>query len=694
MTLNRTFSILLLSLTPAAFAQTPALSGENPRAVKLVTTHGIDVISIQRSVKPGDDFYLFANGNWIARTTIPADRPAVGRFNELADRSDKQVTAIIEDAAKANAAAGSDTRRIADLYHSYMDEAAIEHAGITPLKPELERIAAIHDKQQLSAALGATLRADTDALNNTHFHTQNIFGLWVAPGFQSSDQYAPYLMQGGIELPDRSYYLESNEHMQQVRAKYLAHMAAMFKLAGVDNPEQRAQRVLALETAIAKTQISLAESEDIHRANNLWQATDFSAKAPGLDWAAFFLAAGLDGKKSLYVWQTPAITAESALVASTPLDDWKDWLTLHTLDDNAPYMAKAFSDEWFDFYGKELTGAQEQRPREIRAVRLLNDNLGQAIGKLYAARYFSPEARAQAQRLVANLLAVYHKRLEAITWMAPSTKAEAIAKLDRLEVSVGYPDTFRTYDGLEIHADDLFGNVQRAKLFEYRYELSRIGQHVNRKEWCMDPQTVNAVNLPLDNGLNFPAAILQPPFFDPAAPDATNYGGIGTVIGHEISHTFDSEGADFDAKGAVRNWWTPADYAHFKAVTAALAAQFDTYEPLPGVHVNGKQTLGEDIADLGGVNAAFEAYHVALAGKSAPVIGGFTGDQQFFIAFGQVWASKTRDATLRRQLLTDPHAPAQIRPLTVRNLDEWYTNFNVQPGDKLYLPPGQRIRIW
>ncbi len=341
-----------------------------------------------------------------------------------------------------------------------------------------------------------------------------------------------------------------------------------------------------------------------------------------------------------------------------------------------------------------LGGAEQQRPREIRAVRLLNDNLGQAIGKLYAAQYFSPEARAKAQRLVANLLAVYHQRVEAVTWMAPSTKAEALAKLDRLQVSVGYPDTFRTYDGLEIRPDDLFGNVQRAKLFEYRYQLRRIGQPVDRKEWCMDPQTVNAVNLPLDNGLNFPAAILQPPFFDLAAPDATNYGGIGTVIGHEISHTFDSEGADFDAKGAVRNWWTPADYAHFKTVTAALAAQFDTYEPLPGVHVNGKQTLGEDIADLGGVNAALEAYHVALAGKPAPTVGGFTGDQQFFIAFAQVWAAKTRDAALRRQLLTDPHAPAQIRPLTVRNLDEWYTNFNVQPGDKLYLAPDQRIHIW
>ncbi len=575
-----------------------------------------------------------------------------------------------------------------------MDEAAIEHAGLTPLKAELDRIAAIHDKQQLSAALGATLRSDTDALNNTNFHTPDIFGVWVAPGFHDSDHYAPYLMQGGTELPDRAYYLDSSEHMQQVRTNYATHVAAMFRLAALDNPDQRAQHVLALETAIANAQLTLAESEDIHRANNFWQASEFATKAPGLDWPAFFRAAGLSSERSLYVWQASAITGESALVASTPLEDWKDWLALHAIEDNAPYLGKDINTEWFAFFGTELGGAQQQRPRDIRAVRLVNQQLGEAVGKIYAQRFFSPEAKAQAQRLVANLLAVYHKRLEAITWMAPSTKAEALAKLGTLRVSVGYPDTWRTYDGLEIRPDDLFGNVQRANLFEYRYQLSRIGHPVNRKEWCMDPQTVNAVNLPLDNGLNFPAAILQPPFFDPAAPDASNYGGIGTVIGHEISHTFDSEGADFDSKGAVRNWWTPADYEHFKQVTAALAAQFDTYEPLPGLHVNGRQTLGEDIADLGGVNASLDAYHVALAGKDAPKVGDFTGDQQFFIAFAQVWASKTRDAALRRQLLTDPHAPGQIRPLTVRNLDDWYKQFNVQPGDKLYLTPDQRIKIW
>jgi putative endopeptidase len=678
----RTLSVALLAFaTTSTIAQTPA-------------QHGIDLSSIDTSVRPGDNFYLYANGNWLKRTELPADRVSVGRFQELADRSDKQVIGLIQTAANSNPAAGTDTRRIADLYHSYMDEATIERLGLAPLKPALARIAAIQDKTQLSAALGAMVRADTDALNNTNFYTPNIFGLWIAPGFQDPQHYAPYLMQGGVQMPDRAYYLDSSEHMTAVRAKYATHLANMFRLAGFDNPEQHAQRVLALETAIAKAHLSLEESEDIHRANNLWNASDFPTKAPGIDWPAFFRGAGLSNQSKLYVWQADAITGESALVASMPLESWKDWLALNAIEENARFLSKPFFDEWFAFFGTELTGAPQPRPRDMRAVRLVNQYLGQPVGKLFAERYFSPEAKAQAQRLVANLLTVYHKRLEAITWMAPSTKAEALAKLGTLEVSVGYPDKWRSFDGLEIRADDLVGNVNRAKLFEYRYQLSRIGQPVDRRDWVMDPQTVNAVNLPLHNGLNFPAAILQPPFFDPAAPDAANYGAIGSIIGHEISHTFDTEGADFDSTGAVRNWWTPADFAHFSAATAALAAQVSTYEPLPGLHVNGKQTLGESIADLGGINAALDAYHVALAGKTAPTVGGYTGDQQFFLAFGQVWATKTREAALRQQILTDPHAPASVRALTVRNLDDWYPSFNVQPTDKLYLPPDQRVRIW
>ena len=657
-------------------------------------THGVDPSSIDHSVKPGDNFYLYANGDWIQRTTIPADRVAVGTFSILADRADKQVAAIIADAAKSKPAPNTDAGRIANLYHAYMDESAIEQHGLSAIKPELDRIATIKTQHDLAQALGLSLRSDVDALNNTNYHTANLFGLWVAPGFSDPDHYAPYLLQGGLGLPSRDYYIDDSAHMKDIRVLYATHAATIFKLAGFDHPEDRAARVLALEHAIAEHHVSLADSEDIKHANNLWQAADFTTKAPGLDWPTYFRAAGLASQKSFYVWQPAAFVGESALVASTPIATWKDWLAFHVLEANADALPKAFADQHFAFFDTTLSGAPQPRPRDQRAVLLVNRTLGEAVGKLYAQRFFSPQAKAQAEALVANLLTAFHQRLEAITWMAPATKAEALRKLGTLKVSVGYADTWRTYDGLDIQPNDLAGNLIRASLFEYRYELARIGQTVDRKEWVMTPQTVNAVNLPLDNGLNFPAAILQPPFFDPAAPAASNYGAIGSIMGHEISHTFDSEGASFDSQGRVRDWWTKADFAHFDAVTTALAKQFDTYEPLPGLHVNGRQTLGEDIADLGGIAAAFDAFHASLKGQPAPVVDGLSGDQQFFLAFGQNWKSKEREAALRRQILTDPHAPAQDRAEAVRNIDAWYTSFNVKPGEKLYLAPNDRVRIW
>jgi putative endopeptidase len=657
-------------------------------------THGVVLANIDHTIKSGDNFYLHANGEWMNRTTIPADRVSVGSFSILADRSNKQVAAIIADAAKSNPAPNTDLRRIADLYHSAMDESAIEQHGLSAIKPDLDRIAAIKTPRELAHALGLSLRSDTDALNNTNFHTPNLFGLWVAPGFGDPDHYAPYLMQGGLVLPSRDYYVDDSAHMKEVRASYTTHVAAMFKLAGFDHPEDRAAHVLALEHSIAEHHISLADSENIKRANNLWQASDFSTKAPGLDWPEYFRAAGLSSQKSFYVWQPSAFIGESALVASIPVDTWKDYLALHVLEANAQTLPKPFADERFAFFGTTLTGATQQRPRDQRAVLVVNQVLGEAVGKLYAQRYFSPEAKAQAEALVANLLAAFHQRLEAITWMAPATKVEALRKLGTLKVSVGYADTWRTYVGLDIKPDDLAGNLNRAQLFEYHHSLSRIGQPVDRKEWVMTPQTVNAVNLPLDNGLNFPAAILQPPFFDPKAPSASNYGAIGSIMGHEISHTFDSEGAAFDSEGRVRDWWTKEDFAHFDAATAALAQQFDGYEPLPGLHVNGRQTLGEDIADLGGIAAAYDAFHTSLKGQPAPEVDGLTGDQQFFLAFGQNWESKSRDAALRQQILTDPHAPGQDRAETVRNVDAWYAAFDVKSGEKLYLTPEQRIRIW
>jgi putative endopeptidase len=465
-------------------------------------------------------------------------------------------------------------------------------------------------------------------------------------------------------------------------------------LAGYSDAAQRAAKILALEQAIAKVQESLADSEVVEKANNVWTPADFQAKAPGLDWSAYFAAAGLEHQQEFYVWQPSAFIGESALVASAPLDTWKDWLAFHLLEQYGPFLSHPFADESFNFEGRILVGVPQQQPRWQRGVDVVNAYLGDAVGQLYAKRYFPPQAKAEAQDMVAHLIAAYHKRLEALTWLAPSTKAEALKKLDALYVGIGYPETWKDYSAYEVKAGDLFGNVWRADLWKYRYNIRRIGKPVDRHEWWMEPQTVNAVNLPLQDALNFPAAILQPPFFDPKAPAADNYGAIGTIIGHEISHTFDAEGSAFDAEGRLRNWWTPTDHQHFEQEAKALEDQYSSYEVLPGVHVNGAQTIDEDIADLGGVAAAYEAYHDSLHGKAAPRLNGFTGDQQFFIAFGQNWGSKTRPAALRRQVLTDPHAPAQFRADTVRNSDAWYTAFDVQPGEKLYLPPDSRVRIW
>lgn len=658
-------------------------------------THGISTANMDPKVRPGDNFYLYANGGFVARTILPADRASIGVFNVLTDAASNNIAAIIEDAAKTNGPTGSDEARIADLYHSFMDEPGIEAHGLDSLKPHLVAIDTIKNAHELAAALGLSLRADVDALNNTNFHTANLFGLWVAPGFSDPDHYAPYLMQGGLELPNRDYYLADTASMKAIREAYLIHIAAMFRLAGLSDPDTRAARVLALETAIAKVHISLADSEDIHKANNPWHPADFSTKAPGLDWTEFFRAANLSTEKTFIVWQPAAFTAESALVTSQPLDTWKDLLTYHLIESYAAATSKALADENFNFFGKTLSGATQQRPRDFRGTRLVSTALGDAVGKVYAQRYFSPQAKAQAEALVTNLLAAFRARLEALTWMAPATKTEALAKLNTLQIGIGYPDHYRSYAALEILPTSLFNNLWNVSLFDYTNALSRIDQPVDRKEWCMTPQTVNAVNLPLNNGLNFPAAILQPPFFDPQAPAAANYGAIGTIIGHEISHTFDSEGAAFDSKGRVRNWWTPADLAHFEASTTKLAAQYDTYKPFPDLSLNGRQTLGENIADVAGVAAALDAYHSSLKGKPTPnTVDGLTPDQQFFIAFGQNWGNVAREAALRATILTDPHAPAQFRALTVRNNDAWYTAFPIQPTDKLYLAPKDRVKIF
>jgi len=565
---------------------------------------------------------------------------------------------------------------------------------MAPLEPHLRAIAAIQDKKALAFALGKTLRADVDALNNTNFHTANLFGLWVAPDFNDSDHYAAYLMQGGLQLPDREYYTGQSDRMKNLRTAYQAHVAAMLKLAGFSESEARAAKIVGLEHAIAEKHLTLAENEDVHKANNPWKRTEFAAKAPGLDWAEYFRGAGLEKQEKFIVWQPGAFAGESALVASEPLETWKDFLAYHVIEAYGGVLPKAFADERFAFFGKSLQGITEQRPRWSRAVTVVNVWLGDAVGQMYAKQYFPPESKARVEKMVANIEEAFRQRIDALTWMDPATKAEAKAKLSTLYVGIGYTQHWLDYSAYEIKPDDIFGNLWRGNLFTYTRETARLGKPVDREEWTMTPQTVNAVNLPLQNAMSFPAAFLEPPFFDPNAPDAFNYGAIGAVIGHEVSHTFDAEGSAFDSKGRVRNWWTPADLAHFEASTQKLVEQYDKYKPFPDLALNGKQTIDENIADVAGIAAAYDAYHATLGGNKAAEQAGFSGDQQFFLAYGQTRASKPREGTLRQQVMTDPHSPSEYRTDAVRNIDAWYPAFQVKEGEALYLSSAERVRIW
>ncbi len=656
---------------------------------------GIDLKGIDHSVQPGDDFDGYANGTWKKTAEIPADRASTGVFLEVFQKAEKRNAELIKAAGEGNPAAGSNERLIADYYKAYMDEAAIEKAGLEPLKPALAKIDAIKDKGELSTALGAQLRADVDPINATNLDTEHLLGLFVAQGLEDPSRNVPYLLQGGLGMPNRDYYLKNDKDMVETRTKYQAYVQAILTEAGTPDAAAKAKAIVALETKLAQAQLSIVESEDIHKANNPWPRTSFATKAPGIDWNAYFKAAGLDDQPTFIVWQPSTVTKFAALVASEPLDTWKAWLRFHTINENASgLLPKAYDNLAFGFYGKTLTGTPKQRDRWKRGVSRVNVDLGDAVGQIYVKKYFPASSRTEVQDMVKNILKAFDERVDTLDWMSAGTKQKAKAKIATIKVGVGYPDTWRDYSGLEVRPDDPLGNHQRAELAEYRHQVAKLGKPVDRDEWWMTPQTVNAVNLPLQNALNFPAAILEAPFFDPKADPAANYGSIGAVIGHEISHSFDNTGAEFDAQGRLANWWTPADEKHFKEAGQRLVAQFNQYEALPGLHINGQQTLGENIADVSGLAIAYAAYKESLGGKPAPVIDGLTGDQRFFLAFAQSWRTKTRDAALRQQVIGDGHAPGQFRAQTVRNLDPWYDAFQPKPGQKLYLDPKQRVRIW
>jgi putative endopeptidase len=655
---------------------------------------GIDLSGMDRSIKPGDDFFGYANGTWFKTTQIPPDRSNYGLDARLADETNLRTRGLLEEAAKSAAPAGSDERMVGDYYAAYMNEAAIEARGIEGIRDWLDRIAAISDRRALVESIAQTIRADVDPLNYTNLHTQHLFGIWVAQDFNEPSRYRPYLLQGGLGMPDREYYLSDSPRMADIRNRYKAHIAAVLELAKITNADVRAAQIFDLETKIAKVHWSRADSGEVLKANNPWKAEEFKAKASGMDWQTFFKAAGLDGADLFIVWQPSAIAGEASLVGSEPLETWKDYLAYQILDRWSALLPKKFVEERFAFYEKTLSGTEQLRKRWKRAVASTNSALGDAVGRLYVQHYFTPNAKAKAEAMAALLVRAFGSRIDKLTWMSPQTKAKAKEKLATLKVGVGYPDKWRDYSGLEISRDNALGNAFQAELFEYRRSLAKLGKAVDRSEWWITPQTVNALNLPIQNALNFPAAILQAPYFDPKADTARNYGAIGAVIGHEISHSFDDQGSQFDATGKLSNWWTPADFAHFKEASTRLIAQYDAYRPFPDLSVNGRQTLSENIADVAGLSVAYDGYRLALGGKPAPLLQGFTGDQRFFINFAQSWRDKYREALLRQLVLTNGHAPSEYRADAVRNIDAWYEAFKVVPGQILYLSPGDRVRLW
>jgi putative endopeptidase len=687
----RRFSVARVFLAGSLLAS-PLLPAAEPSAKTADLSAGMDT-----SIRPGDDFFAYANGGWLKNTSIPPDRSSFGVFAQLEELTSKQVADLIRDVAASAPAAGSVERQVGDYYNSVMDEAAIETKGLAPLQLTLQRIDGVKDAATLAHFLGTTVRADVDVLNNTQLHTDHIFGLWVAQDLDDPVHYSPFLIQGGLGMTDREYYISDSPHMRELQEKYKNYIASLLRLSGVAAGDIEAQtaRIYDLERRIAEAHVNRADSEDVQRGHNHWSRQDFPHRAPGLDWNAFFAGAELAKQTTFVVWQPTAAEGISALTKSVPLSTWKEYLRLRAIDHFSELLPKVFDDAHFAFYGSTLQGTPQLPERWKRAVADTNHALGDEVGRLYVQRYFPPDAKQNIQQLVQNLLAAFAGRIDALEWMTPETRVQAKAKLAVLEVGVGYPDQWIDYCALRIVPADAYGNAERAELFRYEHDLAKLSRaQVDRSEWVLTPQIVNAVNLPAMNALNFPAAILQAPFFDPNRPAVLNYGSVGAIIGHEISHSFDDQGAQFDATGKLREWWSAQDYAHFKESSQQLAAQFDAYKPFPDLAVNGKQTLSENIADLGGLAAAYGAYRSSLGGTEAPRSGGFSGDQQFFLSFAQTWRSKYRDAALRQLVVSNGHAPAPYRASTVRNIDAWYIAFDVQPNQSLYLPPAKRVRIW
>jgi putative endopeptidase len=680
-------SLLLLSLsTTAAFAADAKTAPAAPITAERYGKWGVDLEGMDRTVKPGDDFFKYVNGAWLAKTQIPADKTSYGAFAVLSDLSEARVHALLDKwAADKSLKAGSDEAKVAAIYRTFLDDATAEKLDAKPIQPYIDSVKKAATYDDIARLMGRSFGGFGSSFINAG----------IGDDAKSPDKNTLYLSQSGLGLPDREFYLRDTNKPQKDR--YQQYVADMLTLAGWDEPQKNAADIVALETKIAEAHWTRAESRERDKTYNLTTIADLEKNAPGFPWKVAFKEAGLDKVDHAVVRQNTALPKIAKIFADTPVATLKAWEAFHIADDAAPLLSKRFVDTHWEFHAKFLNGAKEQRPRWKRAVGAAEGEMGEAIGRTYVADYFPPESKAKMEQLVADLRTAMKGRIENLQWMSAETKARALDKLAHFTVKIGYPSKWRDYSGLQVKDGDLVGNVERSGKFEWAYDIARLNKPVDKSEWGMTPQTVNAYYQSTKNEVVFPAAILQPPFFDPKADPAVNYGGIGAVIGHEITHGFDDQGRKSDGSGMLRDWWAPEDAAKFTAQAEKYGAQYEAinFPQLPGVHIVPKMTMGENIGDLGGILMALDAYHISLKGQPAPVLDGFTGDQRVFLGWGQVWRTMMRDDALRQQLMTNPHSPGHVRAFApLRNVDAWYAAFDVKEGDAEYVKPADRVRIW
>jgi predicted metalloendopeptidase len=672
--MKRKLQLLLIVFTIAATAFAQGRSG------------GIDISGMDRTARPQDDFFRFVNGAWADKTPIRADLSNYGSFVMLRDQSQEALKGIIEDAAARKGPRDANSQKVGDLYASFMDTVKIESLGTKPLSADLSKISDFSGTSELPALFARLAKIGVRT---------TLFSIGVGQDQKDSTTYVVQIGQGALGMPDRDYYLRTDERFVSIRHSYTDYIAQLFKLSGQADPEAAAQRILDLETKIAQKQWDRAKNRDRDLTYNKMTVAQLQALGPKFNWTAGLAAMGGANVKEVVVRQPDFITAADGIISSTPVQTWKEYLIFGLLNQYANELPDAFVQAKFNFSGRIVAGQQELRPRWNRGVAEVDGALGEAVGRIYVDKYFTAQAKARADELVRNLLAAFKAGIDSLDWMTPATRSKAQEKLAKYTVKIGYPERWRDYSSLQIKPDDLVGNVMRNAEFQHAETWGRLGKPVEHWRWGMTPQTVNASYNATNNEITFPAAILQPPFFNAEADDAVNYGAIGVVIGHEISHGFDDQGRKSDGDGNLRDWWTPEDAKAFEQRAARLGAEFESYTPLPGMKINGRQTMGENIGDLSGLAVAYSAYHISLKGKEPPVIDGFTGDQRFFMGMAQIWRYKAREENLRNQLLTDSHSPGMYRafvPLT--NFDPWYKAFDVKPGDKLYRAPQDRVKIW